>query len=158
MSDDSEAGRKFAAQFNNAVWNLLGRADRSAADDERMVHAAHASHMHWLDAGDAANHQRGLWLIARVYAELGNAQEAARYADLCRGLTDRAADRLQPFDLVYCQEAEARAAAVSGNAADAQRLKEKALAAAADLADQQTRDMVVGDINAGNWGVLDGGA
>lgn len=75
MSEHPEdPGRAYAVAFNTLAWDLLGRSDRGHEDDLKMLHAAHASLLHWLGAGAGAHHQRGLWLIARVYAELGLAK------------------------------------------------------------------------------------
>jgi Activator of Hsp90 ATPase homolog 1-like protein len=43
--------RWFARSLNGLVWRLLARTDRTAADDARMVDAAHASQHHWREAG-----------------------------------------------------------------------------------------------------------
>ena len=70
---EAEAHRHFAAGLNGEVWGLLGKEERSVEEDERMVHAAHASCYHWLEIGTGLHQQRGEWLIARVYSELGQA-------------------------------------------------------------------------------------
>ena len=36
-----------AAQLFNETWRLLELQGRSEADDDRMIHAAHASRYHW---------------------------------------------------------------------------------------------------------------
>ncbi len=61
----------------------LENPDRTQAEDEEMLHAAHASLYHWLQVGTVLHHQRGLWMIARVHAVLGHAAEALRYASRC---------------------------------------------------------------------------
>ena len=76
----------FAKTINGEVWRLLEKPDRSAADDEQMIHAAHASCYHWLYAGTPLHHQRGEWLIARVYPVLGHREAAERYARRCLAL------------------------------------------------------------------------
>jgi hypothetical protein len=43
--------RLLAGHLFNRVWVLLEKPDRSAADDDEMVHAAHASRYHWGQAG-----------------------------------------------------------------------------------------------------------
>jgi hypothetical protein len=72
MSDENtyaenEAHRHFAAKLNGEVWGLLEKVDRSSAEDEMMIHAAHASCCHWLKVGTGVHHQRAEWMIARVY-------------------------------------------------------------------------------------------
>ena len=44
---DASVERQLAAGLFNQVWVLLDKRDRSAGDDDQMVHAAHASRYHW---------------------------------------------------------------------------------------------------------------
>ncbi len=151
---EKDRPRREAVRFNNRVWELLANAKRSNEDNSEMIHAAHASHAHWMTAGTAVHHQRGLWLLARVYAELGIGTEAQRYAQQCAAMTQVNTDDLLPFDLVYSQEALARAAAINGNKDEAERLRGAAMDAAKNLSDTETRKLVIGDIESGNWGSL----
>ncbi|MEZ5666898.1 MAG: hypothetical protein R3F55_05600 [Alphaproteobacteria bacterium] len=150
-----DADRRFAIAFNNEVWDLLAKPRRSAAEDSRMVHAAHASCIHWLSAGTPVHHQRALWLLSRVYAELGNAAEAKRYAAQCAALTERARDLLAPFDLAYAMEALARAHAVAGEVEQALRNRRDAVALAEAVEDEEARALTLDDIRSGNWGALE---
>ena len=152
--DERRSERQFAVHFNTLTWDLLARTDRSPDDDLRMVHAAHASHMHWLVAGTPVHHQRGLWLIARVCAELGHGPEAMRYAKHCAALTEQRPEGLKPFDAFYSLEALARAHAVSGDLRAARELRERAEVATRELSDTATRSQVEVDINGGYWGEL----
>src|SRR5450756_3142233 len=72
-----EAHGEFASQLNGEVWELLDTADRSSADDERMLYAAWASAYHWLRAGTAVHHQRAEWMLSRVYTCLLYTSDAA---------------------------------------------------------------------------------
>ena len=92
MTGNEEAGRQeqhkaFAVECFNLVWGLLDKADRTAEDDERMVHAAHASRFHWGEIGTPLEFARGEWQISRVYAVLGRSEAALHHAqrslDLC---------------------------------------------------------------------------
>lgn len=57
----------------NGVWQLLDKADRSTAEDDRMLHMAHASRFHWENVGTAVNLARGEWLcLARAHAVAGD--------------------------------------------------------------------------------------
>ncbi|HEX2821111.1 MAG TPA: hypothetical protein VHO07_13230 [Streptosporangiaceae bacterium] len=44
--------RQVAATLFNHVWDLLEKPDRSAADDDEMLHGAHASRYHWSASAD----------------------------------------------------------------------------------------------------------
>jgi hypothetical protein len=40
--------RALGAALFNTTWELIGKQDRSAADDDLLVHTAHASCYHWV--------------------------------------------------------------------------------------------------------------
>src|SRR3954464_1947812 len=94
---------------------MMRQDDRSAADDDRMLHAAHASRHHWGEVGTPANLARGEWQCSRVYAVLGRAEPSLHHAhrvlEICEqhGIAD--------WDLAFAYEALARAHAVAGDAA-----------------------------------------
>ena len=110
-TNDHEA---FAKETNGEVWRLLEKTDRTPADDEQMIHAAHASCYHWLFAGTPLHHQRGEWLIARAYTALGHREAAERHTRRCLALTESHRDLMQDFDLAFAHELAARTAALVG--------------------------------------------
>lgn len=91
---------------------MLGKPDRSKAEDESMFHTAHASCCHWLKVGTGSHHQRAEWLIARVYSELSLGESALRHARRCEELTEEHADLMEDFR-AYALECMARANAQS---------------------------------------------
>src|SRR5215212_5291328 len=103
--------RQLAVDLFNGVWRLMETEDRTAAQDDRMLHMAHASRYHWEQVGTAAHLARGEWLCSRVYSVLGRAEPARHHAqrvlEICQeqGIGD--------WDLAYAYEALARAAAVA---------------------------------------------
>jgi tetratricopeptide (TPR) repeat protein len=135
-----------AAQLFNETWRLLELQGRSEADDDRMIHAAHASRYHWgqVPSVTPAHLARGEWQISRVYAVLGRAEPALHHArrvlELCQqnGIGD--------WDLAFAYEALARAYAVAGDAGQAREFTDRALAAAEDIADSEDRDLVLADL------------
>jgi hypothetical protein len=156
MSDEKtyteqEAHRHFAASLNGEVWTLLGKPDRSQAEDERMIHTAHASCCHWLKVGTGVHHQRAEWMIARVYSELELGKAALRHARRCQELTQEHADLMEDFDRAYAQEALARANAVAGNRAEARKHLQLAEEAGQAIADEESRKFFVGDLADGDW-------
>lgn len=148
---EPEAHRHFAAKLNGEVWGLLEKADRSPAEDELMIHAAHASCYHWLKVGTGVHHQRAEWLIAHVYSELGLADAALRHARRCQELTQEHAGLMQDFDQAYAHEAVARAYALAGNQAEALKYLQLAEEAGQAIADDESKQFFVGDLKGGNW-------
>ena len=148
---ESEAHRHFAAKLNGRVWALLEKAGRSRAEEEIMLHSAHASCCHWLEVDTGLHHQRAEWLIARVYSELGLSEAALRHANRCRELTQEHADLMEDFDRAYALEAMARANAVAGNRGATLEFLQRAEAAGQAIADDQGKQFFLGDLNGGDW-------
>lgn len=146
-----EANRIFARTINQRVWELLGKGDRAPAEDEEMIHAAHASLYHWLSAGTAVHHQRGDWLVARVYTVLGIPLEALKYAERCLALTNEYPELMADFDRAYAYESVARAQALAGNRQAAKTYRESARVAGEQIADQEDRQIFTADLKGGDW-------
>ena len=119
MSEDLEIDlsvhRRLAARFFNETWGLLDKPDRSAEDDLRMIHMAHASRMHWEFAGSPRNRSVGEWQISRVYSVLGMKGAALYHAE--NSLRIALENGLAPFLLGYSYEGMARAKAIAGDGA-----------------------------------------
>jgi hypothetical protein len=143
---DSDTTRRLAVELFNEVWTLLGRDDRSAADDDRMLHAAHASRYHWGEVGTLVNLARGEWQCSRVYAVLGRAEPALHHARRCLELAEAATDA-EDFDVPFAYEALARAHAVAGDAAESQRWLARAREAAERIEDAEDRELVLADLD-----------
>ncbi len=148
---------KFAKKINGEVWSLLEKPTRSRDEDERMVHAAHASLYHWLHAGTGVHRQRGEWLIARVYTVLGDRPAAERHTRRCLELTEAHAAELQDFDLAFAYELAARTAALGGDRARAAEFIEKARHAGTAIADPEDRKIFFDDFFAYPWFGVDPG-
>lgn len=135
-----------AAQLFNETWRLMEQEGRTRQDDDRMIHTAHASRYHWgqVPTATAVHLARGEWQISRVYAVLGRAEPALHHArrtlDLCQenGIGD--------WDIGFAYEALARAHAVAGDASLTRQYTDQALAAAEEVADDEDRDILIGDL------------
>jgi DNA-binding transcriptional MerR regulator len=138
--------RSLAAGLFNETWTLLERTDRTPADDDRMINAAHASRFHWGNVGEPVNLAIGEWQISRVYAVLGRAEpslyHANRSLELCRdhGIGD--------FSLAYAYEALARAHLVAGDRTEAARFTELAREAGETIAEEEDRELLTQDLEA----------
>jgi hypothetical protein len=148
---EAEAHRFFAIDYNGKTWDLLDKADRTADDDELMVHSAHASCRHWLVAGTGVNHQRGEWLIARVYTVLGLGEAALRHAERTLQLTEKYSSEMEDFDVAFAYEGVARAHAAAGNKSEAAGFVERATKAGEAIEDAGNREYFFGDMNGGEW-------
>ena len=104
--------RWFAVECNNRAWRLAEAAARTAAEDEEMLHAAHAAALHWGEVGTELNWKRAAMLLGHVHGLLGDGRRAMRYAQ-------------EAFDYVIAHDSPAwevaMAHAVLANAASAAR-------------------------------------
>ena len=110
---DPDDERRLAAALFNRTWELLLKPERSIADDDEMIHAAHASRHHWGVVGKPVNFARGEWQCSRVYSVLGRAEPALHHASRCLSLATE--NDLGPFDIGAANEAMARAYRVAGD-------------------------------------------
>jgi len=131
--DLPRAQRWFGIEFNNLAWDLLEKPDRAAEETDRMIHAAHASVHHWLAAGNAVNHLRGMILLANVYAGAQNAENALRYARRALELSEDAGQTQSAFDRATAFACAARAHLVAGDRDESRRLAHLARHAAESL-------------------------
>lgn len=146
---EQECHKKFAVDLNNLVWNLLGKKHRTVEDDEKMIHAAHASLFHWGVVGTAINLQRGQWLVSHVYAVLKRPEPAIHHARKCIELTEK--NNFVDFDLAYAYEAMARAYAASGEKPECEKYVQLAEQAGQKIEEREDRDLFFSDFEAGPW-------
>jgi DNA-binding transcriptional MerR regulator len=142
---DTVTRRSLASGLFNRVWELLEQPDRTTADDEELVHAAHASRWFWIAEGTPKELAIGDWQIARVYSTLGRGEPAVHHARVCLGYAQQVPE--QTWLLASAYEGLSRAYAVSGDRAAAQEWKDKALAQLELVEDHDDRDIVARDID-----------
>ncbi len=151
-SADEVAGdwhRAQAIEANNSIWDLLGKADRTPAENEELLRRAYAAAYHWSRATGAGpeNEARALYMIGKAQLAVGQGELALEYGDEC--LAQCAEFGLADFDLAYAHELRARGLLAVGRTDEAGVEWELALAVpisdpddqavlAADLADGLT--------------------
>lgn len=131
----------------NAVWQMLDDPERTPAQDDQMVHAAHASRWHWSQAGELAGAQQlavGEWQCSRVYSVLGRGEPALHHARASLAVCEEAG--LGDWVLAAAYEALTRAAAVAGDGVGARDWLERARAATAAIAEPEDREVIDGDL------------
>ena len=143
---EPEIQRQLAVDLFNEVWRLLELERRRREEDDRMLHAAHASRYHWGEVGRAVNRVRGEWQVSRVYATLGRPEPALFHARRCLELCARHESELEDFDRPYAHEALARAHALAGDAADARRHTELARQLGEEIVEDEDRELLFRDL------------
>lgn len=143
---DTATRRQLAKDLYNHTWTLLEKPDRTAAEDDEMIHSAHASRYHWgeVRVGEPVNLARGEWQCSRVYAVLGRAEPALWHARRCLALNE--AGGHADWDIASAYEAMARASLAAGDMAETAAWKARATEAVAAIADKDDRDLIEGDL------------
>jgi hypothetical protein len=143
---DPTTERALAVGLYNLTWTLLERDDRSAEDIDRMIHAAHASRLHWDVVGSPVNRARGEWLCSRVYAVLGRAEPAVWHARRCLEILEAGGEGIEDWDLPAAFEALARAHAVAGRQDEADAWRTRAREGLKLVADAEDRAQIEADL------------
>jgi len=145
---DGAAHRRLGVDLFNHTWTLIEKPDRTPAETDEMIHAAHASRHHWSKAGTTVHLGRGEWQIARVYSVLRRAEPARWHAGRCLAYVEAAvaAGEAEDWDLAAAREAMARAAVVAGDEAEAIRWRDLAREALAAIEDPADRELIEGDL------------
>jgi hypothetical protein len=154
MTGTVEARRK-AIDANRRAWALLDRADRSEAETDAMIAAAHESLTAWAIAGGPVEAQRGNWLVARVYIDAGEAEAANTFARRTLDLTEAHRAALADFDLAFAEEIAARASALSGDRAAAKAHYDRAKALGEAIVDAGDRAEFFRQFAAEPWFEMD---
>ena len=76
---------------------------------------------------------------------------ALQYARRCLELTEQHKDLLSDFDFAFAYECMARAQALTGNQAEAQKYMEMADKAGSVIKDDEDREIFTDDFNSGEW-------
>ena len=136
--------RQLAADLFNLVWTLLEQPARSTEDDDRMVHAAHASRYHWGQVGGPEQIAIGEWQCARVYSALGRAEPALHHARRCLDIASAA--EVPGWLVASAHEGLARACLVAGNREEALRERSAARGVLETVSDPEDRQVVEDDL------------
>jgi hypothetical protein len=142
--DLAAAHRFFSGQCFNDAWDLMGKADRTSAEDEYLISVCHASLWHWRCRTDCTSRHLsiGYWQLSRVYALLNEPVNARKYGELCRDVSGAEGPLLRG----YACEALARAAMVGGDRAAVVRFKREAHLLATQVEDTDDRALLVNDL------------
>jgi len=143
---DAASHRALGVALYNHVWTLLETADRTPAQTDEMIHAAHASRFHWsrAEGSEPFNLARGEWQCSRVYAVLGRPEPALWHGRRCVALCEE--HGIGDFDIAFGWEAIARAEAVAGNRQAAAEALGRARSLAGDIAEDEDRDLLLSDL------------
>ena len=149
--DLPKAHRWFGIELNNSTMDALDAGLVTPETAEPYIHAAHASCHHWMQVGTVANHGRGEFAVASVYAAAGFGEAALRHARRYLELAEANPDQMADWDFAFAHDALARAYAAAGETDAARQARAKAQAAADAIADGDDRDYFLQWFKGGAW-------
>lgn len=140
------AHRYFSAECFNTAWDLIEKPRRTPDEDLDMLHRSLVALWHWTQRPDCTptNRSIGLWQVSRVYAILGQEENARRYAELCLSVSQ--GPDVDPFYLAYAHEALARVELLAGNLSRVQEHLAEARRLAQGVAEEEEKMALLKDL------------
>jgi hypothetical protein len=153
LVEGRELHRYFGVELNNETWDLLEEIDETSPleDQERLLYGAYAACLHWLEAGNEANHARGEHLIARVALRIGRIEVGLQHARRCLDLVETHREQMSDWDEPFAREALARALAATGRTAAARAELERARELTTLVADDGDRKVLDEELAKEPW-------
>ena len=144
--DHQAAHKYFSAHCFNRAWDLIDKSERTPEEDEQMIHLSLASQYHWSQREDSSSTTAsiGFWQTSRIYALIGQVDNARRYGQLCLEASQE--EGVSPFFLGYAYEALARAEAAGGNKQAMKAFLDQANSAAEKIDEADEKKMLLDDL------------
>ncbi len=142
----ADAHRYFAVDCFNKAWDLIDQSERTPDEDQQMIGLGQASLWHWARREDCTdrNLSVGCWQVSRIYALVGQADEARRYGQL--SLDSGRRSELPPFFIGYSHEALARAEAGLENRTEMEKHLESAREEADKVSGAEEKKQLLDDL------------
>jgi len=141
---ERECHKRFAVNCFNLVWTLMDKKNRTKEEDDKMVHAAHASRFHWGEIGTPVELERGEWQTSRVYTVVNRPQSALHHAERCLEICKE--NNIGDWDIAFAYEAMARACAVAGQKAECKKYIALANKAGEQIKDKRDKDYLLSEL------------
>jgi hypothetical protein len=153
LVEGRELHRYFGVELNNETWELMEQIDETSplADQERLLYGAYAACLHWLEAGNEANHARGEYMIARASLRIGRAALGLEHAQRCLELVLAHPDQVADWDEPFAREALARALAATGTPDAARVERDRAVDLTARVADPGDQEVLQRELATEPW-------
>ena len=144
--DLQSAHKYFSSACFNQAWDLIDKPDRTLEEDEAMIRLCLSSTWHWTQRQDCTdkNLSVSFWQAARIYAILGQADNARRYGQMSLEAGKRGL--LTPFYMGYAYEALARAEMVAGNHKAMNEYLAKAIKYTEAVIDPEEKKLLLDDL------------
>ena len=151
--DKDKANKLFGTEFNNGIFPLLEKADRTDDETEKMIQMAFASTLHWSEFSGCkyVNRVRGINMIVTALAYAGRKESSLYYARKNYEMVMKYINDVEDFDVSFMLMQLARSLALNGKHEEAERTYNECLVSIEKIADEEDKKIVVGDLNSGPW-------
>lgn len=155
--DIDSAHHFFGVEFNNRIFPLLEKADRTEEETERMIALAYASTLHWSSYSkhSIANRSRGEYMISTALAYAGRKEQALHHAKRTYDIVFGNKSEMADFDISYALMALARAYAICGDGQKAEQYLIECRKSIEEIKDAEDKNIVVADLNSGPWSEIE---
>jgi len=147
--------RRFAIEMNGLAWDHAERPARTPAQEEEMIHAAHAAALHWSRAGTELNRARADMLLGQAHALAGDGKLAMFHARRCQDYYS--AHEVKDWEIAFVHAVLANAARAAGDEAvyaEHYAMATKLREAIADPEDREIFDRTYNHIGASASGII----
>lgn len=144
--DLQQSHRFFAVNNFNRAWEYIDKPTRTPEEEDAMLQLGLASLWHWTQREDctSTNLSIGYWQVSRIFALLGQADNARRYGQLC--LQASQTEGVEPFYEGTAYEALGRAEMVAGSYLKMAEYGRAALAVSERIQDEEEKKMLLDDL------------
>ncbi len=151
--DLDTANRWFGVEYNNGIFPLLVKENRTDEETEQMIQMAFASTLHWADYSGCKyeNRVRGINMITTALAYAGRKESALFYAEKNYQMVINNSAEVADFDISYMYMQLARSLALNGKTVEAGKMLKECLESIDKIVDPEDKKIVIGDLNSGPW-------
>lgn len=151
--DLDKAHHWFGVKFNNGIFLLLQKNDRTDEETEEMIAMAYASTLHWSKHSKhkIANRARGENMIATTLVYAGRNEAAMHHAKRNYDIVFNNKKEMADFDISYALMVMARSLALNGEIGKAKEYYEDCIKSIEEIKDSEDKKIVLSDFNSGPW-------
>ena len=151
--DLDAAHRWFGVEYNNSIFPLLEKADRTEEETEKMISMAYASKLHWTSytKHTIANEARGENMIATAFAFAGRKEAALHHSKRNYEIVFNNKNEMADFDISYALMVMARSYALNGDLNNGRKYYDQCVKSIEEIKDPEDKKIVVIDFSLGPW-------
>jgi hypothetical protein len=151
--DIDKAHYWFGIEYNNGIFPLLEKPDRTEEETEKMIAMAYASTLHWRSFSGCkiANSARGENMIATALTYAGRKESALHHAKRNYEIVFNNKSEMADFDFSFALMVLARSHALNGDMQNAKNYLDECVKSIAETKDSEDKKILEMDFNSGPW-------